>query len=232
MAGPMLGERSHAEERMDDPSLDPTTYRAVLSDLAKVNTVTLARRPTLRFLERAVQNRQRFRLLDVGYGDGDMLRAIARWAHGRGIDARLVGIDLNLRSEAIASEHTSQGMAIDYRTGDYADLAGESWDFIISSLVAHHMTRDQLLAFLQFMEANAALGWFVNDLHRHWLAYLGYPALAGIARWHPIVRQDGRTSIARSFRPAEWQELLADAAVDEAVVERFFPFRLCVSRIR
>ena len=224
----MLAERRIAEELMDDPSLDPAIYRAVLRDLAQVNTVTLARRPTLKFLDRCAGDRRSFRLLDVGFGDGDMLRAIARWAERRGIEAELVGIDLNPNSRAVAQEH---GSNIDYRTGDYADLAAEQWDCIISSLVAHHMSHEQLIAFLRFMEAHARRGWFVNDLHRHAVSYLGYPVLARLAGWHPIVRSDGQTSIARAYRPAEWKALLSDAGIAGAVIQRHFPFRLCVSRI-
>ena len=75
-----LATRSHADELMDDPALDTATYHAVLADLARVNRLTFAYRPTLDFLRRAVGKRSRFTLLDVGFGDGDMLRAIARWA--------------------------------------------------------------------------------------------------------------------------------------------------------
>ena len=217
---------------MDDPSLDAATYTNVLHDLAQVNTITMARRPTLAFLNRAVGRRQRFRLLDVGYGDGDMLRTIARWAKRRGIAAELVGIDLNPRSHAAARDATPADLAIDYRTGDYADLAGEGWDYVISSLVAHHMTREQLVAFLRFMEAEARAGWLVNDLHRHGFAYTGWPLLAGLMRWHPIVRHDGHLSIARSYRPREWPPLLAEAGVKGARVFRAFPFRLCVEKLR
>ena len=49
----MLAERLQAEELMDDPSLDAGTYHAVLHDLAKVNRVTFAGRPTLDFLGHA-----------------------------------------------------------------------------------------------------------------------------------------------------------------------------------
>lgn len=227
-----LATRATGEEAMDDPALAPETYAAVLRDLARVNRVTLAARPTLRFLDTAVRVRRRLRLLDVGYGDGDMLRRIARWAARRGIAAELVGIDLNPRSAAIARADTPAELPIDYRTGDYAGLADQPWDVIVSSLVAHHMTRDQLVAFLRFMDAHAAVGWFVNDLHRHCLAHAGYPLLATLLRWHPIVRADGTLSIARSYRPGEWPPLLAEAGVTGARVERMFPFRLCVSKHR
>ncbi|KLI64066.1 methyltransferase type 12 [Aurantiacibacter marinus] len=217
---------------MDDPSLPEDIYREVLADLSKVNRVTLAYRPTLKFLENALAGRKSFKLLDVGFGQGDMLREIADWAEARGIKATLVGVDLNPRSEAAARLATPAAMPITYRTGDYADLIGDRWDFVISSLVAHHMTREELVLFLRFMESEAKIGWFINDLHRHGLSYLGYPVLAKLARWHEIVRQDGQTSIARSYRAEEWQAILAEAGVTGACIERFFPFRLCVSQTR
>jgi 2-polyprenyl-3-methyl-5-hydroxy-6-metoxy-1,4-benzoquinol methylase len=227
-----LAERLRAEELMDDPALDPATFHAVLADLAKVNRITFAYRPTLAFLARAVGRRERFRLLDVGFGDGDMLRKIAWWAQRRGIAAELTGIDLNPRSAAAAEATPSPGAPIRYLTGDYAELAGEGFDCVVSSLVAHHMTDEQLAAFLRFMEREAASGWFVNDLHRHRLSHAGWPLLASAMGWHRIVRLDGHTSIARSFRPAEWRALLAREGLAEARVRRWFPFRLCVERFR
>ncbi len=214
---------------MDADDLDAATYADVVGDLATVNTVTMARRPTLDFLARATVGRNRFRLLDVGFGDGDMLRRIARWAKAKGIEAELVGVDLNPRSEQAARAH---GGDIRYVTGNYADLAHEPWDVIVSSLVAHHMSHDQLIAFLRFMETHARAGWFVNDLHRHGFAHWGFPVLATIARWHPMVRHDGTLSIARSYRPDEWPPLLAEAGITQAKVRRVFPFRLCVERLR
>jgi hypothetical protein len=56
--------------------------------------------------------------------------------------------------------------------------------------------------------------------------------LARIMRWHPIVRSDGTTSIARSYRPPEWLPVLAEAGIEGARIERKFPFRLCVHKIR
>jgi 2-polyprenyl-3-methyl-5-hydroxy-6-metoxy-1,4-benzoquinol methylase len=228
----MLETRAIAEELMDDPSLDEGVYAHVMRDLGKVNTFTMARLPTLDFLGRALGECKQFRLLDVGYGGGDMLRAIATWAAKRGINAELVGVDLNPRSETAAKAATPTTIPIRYITGDYADMADEGFDFIISSLVAHHMTHAELIAFLRFMEANAKCGWFINDLHRHGFAWLGYPLLAALMRWHPIVRHDGRLSIARSYRPNEWPPLLEEAGVKGARVRRVFPFRLCVEAIR
>lgn len=226
-----LGKRSRDEEQMDDPSLDPRTYDEVLKGLGRVNAWTFAERPTLAFVKRATRGRQGFSLLDVGSGEGGMLRAIAKWAGRRGLEARLTGVDLNPKSEATARARTPAGLPITYRTGDYRDLG--RFDLVVSSLVAHHMTDGQLRDFLRWMESNADRGWFVNDLHRHGFAYSGYPLLAALLRVHRIVRQDGQLSIARAFRPAEWRSILAGAGVADGVeVRRYFPFRLCVERLR
>jgi len=226
-----LAIRAIADERMDAEDLPPEVLASVLADLAQVNTVTMAARPTLAFLDRAVGDQRSFRLLDVGFGDGDLLRRIARWAARRGIAAELVGVDLNPNSAPAASARTPRALAIDYRTGDYAALAGEGWDVVVSSLVAHHMTHAQLVDFIRFMEAEAARGWLVNDLHRHGFAHWGFPILARVFGWHEIVRHDGTLSIARSYRPAEWPPILAEAGVTDARTFRVFPFRLCVERL-
>lgn len=229
----MLAHRAIAEELMDADDLPAETYAAVMRDLATVNTVTMARRPTIAFLDRIVRRkRQPLKILDVGFGDGDMLRAIARWSVRRKVPVTLVGIDLNPRSAPAARADTPPDMTIDWRTGDYADLAGEGWDIVLSSLVAHHMTHEQLVVFLRFMDKEARAGWLINDLHRHGFAWLGFPLLATIARWHPIVRHDGRLSVARSYRPDEWPPILAEACVSNARSFRAFPFRLCVECVR
>jgi SAM-dependent methyltransferase len=226
----MLETRAVARELMDDDDLDRDTYAAVVGDLARVNTVTLAARPTLAFLSRLAKGRDRLRILDVGFGDGDMLRRIERWAVRKRLAVELVGIDLNPRSEYAARLHTPPGSTIRYRTGDYEEM-GRGWDAVVSSLVAHHMTTTELVAFLRWMEGHAD-GWFVNDLHRHAVAHRGFPLLARLARWHRIVRHDGTVSIARAFRPADWATLLTAAGIDDARVFRAFPFRLCVERRR
>jgi SAM-dependent methyltransferase len=226
-----LKERTRDDEQMDDPSLDPKVYDEVLKGLGRVNAWTFAARPTLDFLRRGTRSAKGFSLLDVGSGEGGMLRVIAKWAKKRGLAAELTGVDLNPKSEGVARSMTPADMPIVYRTGDYRDLG--RFDFVVSSLVAHHMTDDQLRDFLRWMEASTDKGWFVNDLHRRAFAYFGFPLLTILLRVHRIVRQDGQLSIARSFRRSDWKAILAEAGVVEGVkVRRYFPFRLCVERLR
>ncbi len=227
--------RSFEPEWMDDPAVDATTLTACLSDLATVNTWTLARRPTLDWLARATAHLPKsaaFSLLDVGFGDGDMLRAIHRWAVKRGLRPHLSGLDLNPWSEVAARAATPPEMAIDYRIGDVFEAEAGNPDFIISSIVTHHMRDAEVVAFLRLIEARSKGGWFVNDLHRHWIAYYGFTALSTLMRWHPFVRHDGPLSVARSFVRADWERLIAESGVTGAEIRWRFPFRFCVGRIK
>jgi 2-polyprenyl-3-methyl-5-hydroxy-6-metoxy-1,4-benzoquinol methylase len=226
-----LAVRSRREEQMDSAELDAETYARVLRDLARVNRWTFAARPTLGFLASMTRGRRKFRLLDVGFGYGDMLRTIRSWAAERGLNADLVGIDRDPRSAAVAAAATPASAHIEYMTGDYAD-AGGPFDFIVSSLVAHHMTTGELCRFIRFMDHRAGTGWQINDLHRHRAAMTLFPLLALALGVNPIVRDDGMLSIARSFREPEWRSILDRAGIgsDTARVVRYFPFRLCVER--
>ncbi len=224
------------EEEMDAATLSDARYARVIGDLARINALTLAARPTLAFFRRIAELRGAsgapLRLLDVGFGHGDMLRRVARLAKRTGIAVELVGVDLNHRSEAAACAATPADLPIRYYTGDYRDLAGRGWDMIVSSLVAHHMRNDERADFLCFMESEARRGWLINDLHRQRLPFIGYPALAILALVDPIVRRDGQLSIARSFCADDWRAMLADAGIADAHIRRWFPYRLCVERIK
>lgn len=233
LARPDFSVRADDPELMDADDLDPAVYAALIADLARVNTVTLARPPTLAWLARAMRGQDSFSLVDVGFGHGDMLRAIAHWARQHGKTARLVGIDLNPRSAPVAQEATDPGLGIDYRTGDATALDFRP-DFIISSLVAHHMGNAELIGFLRWMEATAAQGWFINDLHRHRLAWVGFRLLAGVLRWHPVVRHDGALSVRRAFARADWDTLLTAAGLAQPPVDVrwHLPFRWGVGRVK
>ena len=102
----------------------------------------------------------------------------------------------------------------------------------MSSQFTHHLTDGQVVMFIRWMEAHARRGWFIGDLHRHWLPYYGFGVLAWLARWHHFVLSDGRISIARAFVPEEWRRLMSAAGLGErdAAITWHLPFRLCVAR--
>jgi 2-polyprenyl-3-methyl-5-hydroxy-6-metoxy-1,4-benzoquinol methylase len=232
---PDLRSRSDRPELMDGNDVSQEDFAACMADLSTVNTLTLARRPTLNFVSRALaRSSGPLTIVDVGFGAGDMLRSIAAMLRRRDRQARLIGIDLNPRSEPVARAMTPPGLTIDWRTGDAFRLEpSDEPDLVISSLVTHHMDDAEIVRFLRWMEDTARQGWFVNDLHRHALAWHAFSGAAKLVRWHRFVQHDGPLSIARSFRRSDWDRLLAAADVrDEARVRWRFPFRYCVERQR
>jgi hypothetical protein len=80
------------------------------------------------------------------------------------------------------------------------------------------------------MDDHALQGWFINDLHRHWLPYYFIKAMTAVFSRNRLIRHDAAVSVARAFTAPEWQRLLEKASVsNRAHVQWFFPFRLCVS---
>jgi len=228
--------RSPQLEWMDTETISAEDFARCLADLAVVNSVTLARPPTITFMRRVSRGMPagaRLSVLDVGFGEGDMLRRVHRWGTRRGLRMDLSGVDLNPWSTAAAEAATPAAMNIHYTTGDLFDLPPGETDVVISSLFTHHLTDAQVVQFLVWMETRARRGWFVNDLHRHPIAYHGFRLLSGAAGWHRFVRHDGPISVARSFRRRDWDALLQQAGLTgKATVRWHMPFRLCISRIR
>jgi SAM-dependent methyltransferase len=221
-----LSQRSMRQERMDTDCVDFEDYRRCLRDLSRVNTVTLTHRPMLRWL--AARAKGDFTLLDIACGHGDALRRI----RDRYPDARLTGIDLNPWAIRAAGEATREAMRITFINGDALEYApAEKFDFIITSQFTHHLTDERVVDFLRWLQENAALGWFIGDLHRHALPYYGFPLLARICLWHRFVGEDGQISIARAFVRGDWEVLLRRAGISEeqATIAWQMPFRLCVA---
>lgn len=232
-----FSRRSTTPEWMDAPC-GYETFRGCLQDLARANAVTLTHRPTLAFLDGlrrrgVIAPGKTVHIVDVGSGYGDLLRAIDRWSQPWGLTLSLTGVDLNPWSAKAASEATDADRPIGWSTTDVFDY-DQPCDLVLSSLFTHHLTDDEIVRFVRWMEGRARLGWFINDLHRHPLSYYGFGLLAGLMRWHPFVRHDGPVSIARAFTVHEWRDLLSRSGMAQraAEVKRRFPFRICVSRVR
>jgi 2-polyprenyl-3-methyl-5-hydroxy-6-metoxy-1,4-benzoquinol methylase len=230
-----LAVRSTAPELMDDPALGSAVYERCLRDLAAVNRVTFTHFGTLRWLARAmktVPKDQDISILDVAYGQGDLLRAVAAWGIRKNRNLQLAGIDLNPRSAVAAAAATPPGMDIAYLTGDvFRHVPAAPVDFIVTSQFTHHLPDAEIVRLIDWLEATARRGWFICDLQRHAVPYYGFRWLARFFSWHKIVRLDGTVSIARGFTSAEWRALLAQAGV-EAEISWQPVFRYGIGRVK
>ena len=224
----------------------PCSYeelRGCLHDIARVNRLTFAYRPTISWMEELVAAHPSpatpLRVVDVGCGDGDMLRRIDAWAAKRGVPVALTGIDLNPDAIRAAREATPPAQRIDQQiewiVGDaLSNAAIGDIDVVICSLLTHHLTDPQIVQFLQWTERTARCGWFVNDLHRKAVPYHLFRLWARFTNWHPFVKNDGAVSIRRSFVVEDWKRLCAAAGLDAKTVsiKEYRPARLCVGRIK
>jgi SAM-dependent methyltransferase len=211
---------------MDTDCVDFEDYSRCLRDLSRVNIVTLTHRPMLSWLAKHATGA--FSVLDVACGHGDALRKI----RDRFPDAKLTGIDLNPWATRAARAATDPAAGIDFINDDaFAYRPVEKFDFIITSQFTHHLTDDQVVVFLRWLQDNAAKGWFIGDIQRHLVPYYGFPVLARLMFWHRFVREDGRISIARAFIRPEWESLVHQAGItaQQAAIAWHFPFRLCVA---
>jgi hypothetical protein len=114
----------------------------------------------------------------------------------------------------------------------FAYRAPRPSDLIVSSLFTHHLGDADVVRFVRWMEQNAEMGWFINDLSRAAIPYYLFRWFAKAARLHPFVQHDGPVSIARAFVPEEWRQLCIQAGLTQGEFEvlSYTPARLCVSR--
>lgn len=236
-AAPDFSRRSSEPEWLDDADPHPAELALVLRDLARFNGAMLGHRPIISWLRRATatsSQEQPLTLVDVGCGYGDLLRAIRRWSSERGLDVRLIGLDLSRETIRIAKSVTEEADAIEYQVADvFGFRPPMPVDFVVSSLLTHHMPDDMIVTFLRWMEATARKGWLIYDLQRHAVPYYFIGLMGRLTRLHPMVIHDGRISVARSLTRAEWNGRLDAAGIArDAVALRWFLFRFAIGRLR
>jgi len=229
-----FSQRSLQPELMDTEIVSFEQFCQCLRELEVINCWTLAYRPTLSWLKRISRNKQLKVIQDVGSGGGDILRRIIRYRAGYTHGTKLIGIDLNPWSKK-AADAWSHHLPIVFETGDIFDFQPEqNADVIISSLFTHHLNDEELVRFLTWMELHSTVGWFINDLHRHWLPYYFIKATTQLLSRNRFIKHDAAVSVCRAFTRADWLRLLASAGISaESVrIKWHFPFRYCVERLK
>ncbi len=229
-----FSHRAQLREIMDEPC-EREMLREYLESLARVNRWLLAMRPTLAWLDslQLPRNGEPVRILDVGCGYGDGLRRIERWARERGIRAQLTGLDLNPDATAIAAEATGAESRIEWVTGNVFEYVPQQRvDIVLSALFTHHLSDEEVVRYVRWMENSCTMGWFINDLSRAANPYHQFKWFARVAGLHPGVQNDGPISIRRAFIASEWLELLNAAGLSgrDVTIAGWKPARLCVSR--
>ncbi|WP_102158280.1 class I SAM-dependent methyltransferase [Zhihengliuella halotolerans] len=212
----------HAVEQMDRPDCDPVRLANTYRQFRLVNAAVSGwRRTWVRHIRPALSTTRATTLLDVGSGAGDIPRAFARWAAREGLALEVTAIDPDERAGAFMSS-LPPVPGVSLRRAYTADLvaAGARYDVVTSNHLLHHLDDAQLAGLLADSEALAGRLVVHSDIARTRVGYALFSA-ATLPLPASFIREDGLTSIRRSYRADE----LREAVPEGWRVERQGPFR-------
>jgi SAM-dependent methyltransferase len=231
---PDLRYRAQLSEMMDEPC-SRDELRTCLRDIARLNRWFRGYRPIIQWLDSfaLAPMPQPLRILDVGCGYGDTLRRVEQWAAQQRVVVDLIGLDINPDSVAIAAEASTSASRIQWVVADiFAYTPAQPVHLVVSSLFTHHLLEGDIVRFLCWMERDASLGWFINDLSRAAIPYHFLRIFTRLARLHRFVQNDAPVSVARAFVTQDWHRMCAEAGLvpRDFVIQQWKPARLCVAR--
>ena len=212
-----------ARERMDGP-LPPADLHATLEDLDRLNAWFGGYALTLRRIRRAaaaLPRGARLRVVDVGGGRGDLAVNVVRWARRAGRPVRVVVVDSDPATLALARRRTAAYPEIALVRADAGalPLRDGAADVVHTALTLHHLDGDRAVACLAQMAAAAPLV-IVNDLLRTPLTLALVTLATRVLRMHPVSRHDGPVSVRRAWSPEELR-MLAEKAGRRARIRRY-----------
>lgn len=221
--------RSKAPEMMDDFSLEGEELRDALDKLAGINKLLGGNRVTLQAVEELIRSRpgqKKFKVVDIGCGNGDMLRLLADFARKRSLDFELLGIDANAFTVAHAASLSAPYSNISYRCADvFQDTSDEQFDIVLCTLTLHHFSDREILDLLRIYKSKAALGLVINDLHRSKTAYYLFKAVCFVFGLNRMSREDGLTSILRAFKKEDLQRYSRELGAPKVSIRWKWAFR-------
>lgn len=202
-----LRQRSRQQEHLDDFHGNERELKAVFKDINRVNRLLGGNNITIRAVGDLLRQypKEQFVIMDVGCGDGTILRKIAKYCRKHDIKTKLIGIDLNVDALNIARSASTEFPEISYKVQDVLALTQTDMncDILISTLTTHHFTNEQLPLMLAQFARLGKIGFVNNDLHRSALALYLFKLFSMVFIKTKTARNDGLISIRRGFKKRE-----------------------------
>ena len=200
--------RSNAPEIMDDFALEGEILRDALDKIAKINQLLGGNKLSLLGLLDlivSIPKSQQIKIVDVGCGNGDMLRALANFGISNNYNFQLIGIDANAFTVNYATKLSVDYPNISFRCEDVLsqDFENLKYDIVLCTLTLHHFKNSEIIQLISVFNANSRIGIVINDLHRNAVAYRLFQVLCFIFRLNAMSREDGLVSILRGFKKEE-----------------------------
>lgn len=203
--------RTEEAEIMDDFALEGEVLRDALDKIASINQLLGGNALTLKGVEKLLKStpsEKEIVIVDVGCGNGDMLRSLADFGKKNNFKFRLIGIDAN----AFTINH-AQNLSKNFSNISYEclDIFSPSFveikcDIVLCTLTLHHFKDQEIERLLAVFYEQARLGVVINDLHRTAVAYRLFQALCFVFQLNAMSREDGLTSILRGFKKEDLEE--------------------------
>ncbi|MBW4095298.1 MAG: methyltransferase domain-containing protein [Acidobacteria bacterium] len=223
-----------AVEVMDSPDCSPKLLARTYAQFPLINALVSGWHRTYRTelapLARLARQQGSLTIVDLGCGGGDLARSMARWAAKDGLSVRITAVDPDPRAFAYATSFAARQSRrgkrqpnVSYENSSSAELVqrGEKFDVVVSNHVLHHLDAPTLAGFLADSQALATVAAVHSDIARGSAAYFLFSLLSMPLAFGSLIRQDGLTSIRRSYTPAE----LAAAVPQPWLVQAQGPFR-------
>jgi len=200
--------RTNKEEQLDVFSLKGEALRDALDNIAKINQLLGGNLLTLRGVQKLIRNiskKETITILDVGCGNGDMLRKLADYGYKKNINFKLIGIDANKFTINHAKELSENYSNISFLCHDiFEDAFREiQYDIVLCTLTLHHFKDYQIIYLLNIFYSNSKIGIVINDLHRNSIAYRLFQVICFIFNLNDLSKNDGLISILRGFKKEE-----------------------------
>ena len=200
--------RTTAPEIMDDFSMKGEELRHSLDEIASINRFLGGNNVTLIGVKKLLSRfpkTETIVVVDLGCGNGDMLRMLAEFGSHHGWDFKLIGVDANEFTVGYARQLSQLYPNISYIREDIFDASFEAlqYDIALCTLTLHHFDDSQLMHLLQIIKNKASIGIVINDLHRSALAYRLFQIVSFVFRLEAMSKSDGLVSILRGFKKVE-----------------------------
>src|SRR5436190_613547 len=161
--------RTDKPEAMDDFAMEGEILKDALDKIASINKLLGGNNLTIegvRELLSDVSANDEITILDVGCGNGDMLRTLADYGVKHNLKFKLIGIDANRFTVEYAEQLSSNYPNISYRCEDIFDESFRElkYDIVLCTLTLHHFKDDEIVKLLTVFNANAKIGIVINDL--------------------------------------------------------------------
>ncbi|HEY6902510.1 MAG TPA: methyltransferase domain-containing protein [Puia sp.] len=226
---PDFSRRSYEKELLDRDDVPFADIERNMQELDTINTWLGGHAISIRGLKDLVGDRRQISICEIGCGGGDNLRVLSRWCKRRGIAVEVMGIDINEFCIRVARQRWEIDGAAQWIHSDYRKVVfGRKPDILFSSLFCHHFTDVELVDMLRWMDENAGIGWFINDLHRHRLAWWSIRLLTRLFSKSYLVKNDAPLSVQRGFSRGEWERLLKEAGRGKYSLRWMWAFRWLV----